>query len=345
MKPLWIALTAAVGVVLIVLASIFLGPPTGKSSPVGIMNTRTHLTAVSENRSNIRKGLRSAEAALRRVEAVFSAHLERSQLSAVNSVAAGERVKVSQDVIAVLDLSRKLTEQSQGAFDPTFSPVFRIWSAAGKAEHLPEENDLQAAREVSGWRHFGMIDNEVVKHVEGARIDLGGIAKGYGIDKATDAMLAAGCTGGLVEVGGDIRCFGRKADGSEWLVAVRDPFDLSRLMGTLTLGDGAVCTSGNYERFSVINGQRYSHIIDPRTTRPAETAPSVTVLAPTATVADGWATALSVLGPAGFELLPEGVEALVVTGGPDDFKLHTTDGFAQRFTLTEAFRPAPAGDE
>ncbi|MGB2822575.1 MAG: FAD:protein FMN transferase, partial [Phycisphaerae bacterium] len=202
----------------------------------------------------------------------------------------------------------------------------------GKARRLPTDAEVASARSASGWDRIELLDGAARKAIDGAGSGLGGIAKGYAIDRAIEAIRTAGCTGGLVDVGGDIRCFGLSPRGGLWRVAVRDPFDArsDAFFGTLELTDLAVCTSGNYERYSEIDGKRYSHIIDPRTGRPVDLAPSVTVVAPAAAVADGWATALSVLGPEGLSLLDpnSGIEAMIVVGGPQDYTVHQTPGFA-----------------
>jgi thiamine biosynthesis lipoprotein ApbE len=122
---------------------------------------------------------------------------------------------------------------------------------------------------------------------------------------------------------------------------VRDPFDPDRRMDYLAVPKGAVCTSGNYARHVEIDGIRYSHIVDPRTGRPADRVPSATVIAPSATVADAWATALSVLGPAGLDKLPDGVEAMLVTGTPTHYQVHATEGYRR---LRAAFREAAASE-
>ncbi|MCP4247230.1 MAG: FAD:protein FMN transferase, partial [bacterium] len=183
------------------------------------------------------------------------------------------------------------------------------------------------------WDKWSLLDGGAVKSVDGAGLGLGGVAKGWAIDRATETLAKAGCTGALVNVGGDIRCFGRPDHRDKWIVAVQNPFDQGggKFFGALAVNDAAVCTSGNYERFTVIDGKRYSHIIDPRTGRCVDFAPSVTVVAPTAAIADGWATALSVLGPEGFKLLDanSGTEAMLVVGGPQNYTIHETPGFAR----------------
>ena len=157
------------------------------------------------------------------------------------------------------------------------------------------------------------------------RVDLGGVAKGYGIDRAVAAMREAGVAGGLVDVGGDLRVFGKPPRGDRWEVMVRSPLTKGTIV-TLKLTESAVCTSGSYFRFVKIGGRRFSHIIDPRSGQPAAGVASATVLAPDAATADGWATALSVLGQDGLELLPKQAEAMLVIGSKDAPRAVVTPG-------------------
>jgi thiamine biosynthesis lipoprotein len=172
----------------------------------------------------------------------------------------------------------------------------------------------------------------VRKSCASARLDLGGVAKGYGIDRAFEALTSAGCDGVLVDVGGDVRVRGIDARGEPWLITVRDPFGGSNPV-SFELENGAVCTSGNYERFVTIDGVRYSHIIDPRTGRPADRLPSVTVVSGDAMTADAWATALSVLGPDGLGQLPRDVEALIVEGDERSCRVHASAAMVRRLDM------------
>ena len=305
------------------------------SHPRGIMGTECSLTAGWQPgyRPRAVRALAAAEQALRTVEAHMSTYIRLSELSQLNDAPAGKAMSLSPDTMAVLRLSMQFNEQTGGAFDVTCLPLFRLWGEAGKAKRLPTDAMLAAARAKCGWDKWKLLDDGAVKSVDGAGMGLGGVAKGWAIDRAAEAMMATGCPGGLVEVGGDIRCFGSPAHKGKWIVAVQNPFNrgAGEFFGTLALGDAAVCTSGNYERFSVIDGKHYSHIVDPRTGEPVDFAPSVTVVAPTAAIADGWATALSVLGPEGFKMLDanSGVEAMIVVGHPKDYRIHETPGFAR----------------
>jgi thiamine biosynthesis lipoprotein len=303
--------------------------------PRGIMGTECSLTAVPPRGQYRRaeQALAAAEQALRAVEAHMSVYIRFSELSQLNDAPAGKAMTLSPDTMAVLRLSRQFNEQTGGAFDVTCLPLFNLWADAGKANLLPTDAMLAATKAKCGWDKWKLLDAGAVKSVDGAGIGLGGVAKGWAADRAAEAIVAAGCPGGLVEVGGDIRCFGSPAHKGKWVVAVQNPFNSGggEFFGTLALGNAGVCTSGNYQRFSVINGRHYSHIIDPRSGEPVDFAPSVTVVGPNAAIADGWATALSVLGPGGFKLLDanSGIEAMIVVGGPKDYRIHETPGFAR----------------
>lgn len=303
-----------------------------QTAPVGIMGTECVLTAVAEDR-HLRPALRAAQDELSAVESRMSVYLELSELSRLNAAPAGEAVQLSPATMEVLRLARRLAGQTDGAFDVTCLPAFKLWAQAGRQKRLPTEEQLAAAKAASGWDKIELLEGAARKKADGAGVGLGGIAKGYAVDRATAAMRRAGCAGGLINAGGDIRCFGPSPRGSPWHVAVQNPFDPGGgdYFGTLSLAEGAVCTSGNYERFVMIDGKRYSHIIDPRTARPVDFAPSVTVVAPTGAVADAWATALSVLGRRGLGLIPKGsgIEAMIVVGSPQGYQVHQTAGFGK----------------
>jgi thiamine biosynthesis lipoprotein len=146
-------------------------------------------------------------------------------------------------------------------------------------------------------------------------------------------MKSAGAVGGLVNVGGDIVAFGKRADGQTWTIGVKHPFDSNALVGRLRVEDRAVATSGLQQRFVEIDGRRYSHIVDPRSGRPVDEAPCVTVIAPDGLTADAWATVFSVLSPAEGKKLIDGggvdagVEVMWISGDADEPKFEQTAGF------------------
>ena len=297
-------------------------------NPRAVMGTECSMAAVVPryDRDRARNALDEAEAVLRGVEARMSNWLDHSEISRLQAAKTGEGVSLSADTIEVLKAAREAAEQTGGAFDATCRPLLELWKRAGEEGVLPTESQLNDARAASNWEQVELTESGAVKLADGVCVDLGGIAKGYAIDRALAAIEEAGVSGGLVDVGGDLACFGQQPEGESWVVEVKNPFQGSTLV-RFRIRQGAVATSGNYARHVEIAGKRYSHIVDPRTGRPADAAASVTVVAPTAMTADIWATALSVLEQSGFDVLPDGVEALLVVGTADTYRLICTPGF------------------
>ncbi len=315
--------------------------PAGRLSTVrieltGIMDTDASLQAVvaAGNEEIGRKALAAAEAALRDVETRMNAHDASSELARLNAAPPNAEVPLSPPTLEALRLARHYAAPTDGAFDVTCRPLLNLWRQAGCNDRLPSKEELREAMTKIGWRHFKLLDRSAVRLTEGASIDLGGIAKKYGIDRAADAMIRAGgpdLLGGLINVGGDVRCFGRRPEEGPWQVGIRDPFARDgRFLAVLNAPCAAVCTSGNYERFVIIRNKRYSHIVDPRTGLTADAVPLVAVVGRDAVSAGVWATALSVLGPAGLDRLPDdaGLEVLLVTGSASSYEMHMTPGMA-----------------
>ncbi|HUT91184.1 MAG TPA: FAD:protein FMN transferase [Thermoguttaceae bacterium] len=307
--------------------------------PKGVMGTTCALAAVVpyRERTHAEEALRRAEAALRMVEARMSVWLADSEISRLNAARSGEETPLSPGSLEVLRAAREAAIETGGAFDVTCRPLVELWRRAGEQGVVPAESERNDARAASNWELLELTDRGVVKRADRVCVDLGGIAKGLGIDRAVEVLRRAGVAGGMVVVGGDLACFGEQADGRDWPVDVKNPFGPGRL-AQLRVRGGAVATSGDYARYVEIAGKRYGHIIDPRVGRPTEAAQAVTVVAPTALTADIWATALSVLGPEGFRRLPEHVDALMIVGSKDDHEILCTAGF--RALLEE---PIPAG--
>lgn len=300
-------------------------------NPEGIMDTDVELTAiVYEGREEKgQEAVQAAEAALRAVETKMSSHLADAEISAINKADVGREVPLSSEVVEVLKAAREYTKSTGGVFDVTIRPLLQLWKRAGMAKRLPTGAEIKSAQALVGWDNFKLTDKGITKLRDGSSIDLGGIAKKWAIDKAAKAMNQEGVLGGLVNVGGDLRVFGERKGYGKWQVGITNPFDKDSMIASMSVKDSAVCTSGNYERFVVIDGKRYSHIVDPRNGQPADAVPSVTVYGKTAVEAGVWATSLSILGPNGLKLMPRdsGLEAMLITGGQTNYKFHYTPGF------------------
>ncbi len=303
------------------------------AEPARIMGTSCRLLALPPREASAEaaeavaaRALAEAEAALRAVEAEMSAYIEGSPISRLNRAPAGQAISLPPATLEVLRASAAAFRATDGAFDVACRPLLELWRAAGKSGRAPTPAEVAAARARSTLGALELGANSATKAAPGLEVDLGGIAKGYAIDQATARMIAAGAAGGLVDVGGDLRVFGAPPRAERWDVKVRSPFGEGTLV-TLRVPPSAVCTSGDYFRYVVLDGRRYSHIVDPRTGYPATPVRSATVVAPDALGADVWATALSVLGEAGLSRLPPGHEALLVLGEPAAPRAVATAGF------------------
>jgi thiamine biosynthesis lipoprotein len=313
------------------------------------MSTVGRVTVVvrADRGDQITAHCRSVEQAVLNVERLMSSHMEGTEVYALNNAPAGKHVSLSDPTLEVLRAARELHTETAGAFDVTIRPVIEVWKEAARTDQWPPLSKLMAARSASRWEQFELTPTGAIKSNDTASVDLGGIAKGFAIDEGVETLKARDIRGGLVELGGDLRCFGRRFDGKPWTVAVTHPFRPEETLCMLQIdpnAGGAVCTSGNYRRPIRIAGRRVNHILDPRTMNPADHSPSVTVVANTAMVADAWSTALSVLGPSGLDSLPpgEGIDAMIIMGTPDDATVHATPGF-ERLILgpTPRFGPPP----
>ena len=309
-----------------------------QSEPQGIMGTDSKLMLVTERSRSAaaRRHLDAAEAELRQLEAQLSTWIEASAISRFNAAPAGQRLTPGPEVTRILTLARQFHIDTRGAFDITARPMIELWRQAGDNGSPPSIEALRVARAESNWGQIHQVTDGIVKDLPTTRVDVDGIAKGWAIDRALEELARAGAAGGMVEVGGDLRLFGTGPQGRPWTVAIQSPFaDVA--WGEIEPGDGAVCSSGDYARPILIDGHHFSHIIDPRTGRPTERTHAVTVLGPDAATADAWATALSILGVEGLDLLlpGSGLEAMIVTGDANDHQVTSTPGFRRRIVQSD----------
>lgn len=258
----------------------------------------------------------AAIARIRTIERRMSTYRPKSEISRLNSRGARQPVKLTPLTLRVLNETDRFHQLTDGAFDPTYAPLRTLWRKAQERQEVPTDAEVEAALSRVGNEGLIIEDRAVRFATEGMEVDLGGIAKGFAIDRAIEALSEAGAPSALVDIGGDIRVLGRRGDNTRWKIQVRDPRPGKGDPIILRLEDVAVATSGDYARFFRIGEHRFSHIIDPRTGRPVDSVPSATVIAPDALTADALATAASVLGaPRAVELVDsqEGVECMIVS--------------------------------
>ncbi len=242
------------------------------------------------------------ETELGSIDELMSTYDELSELSRFNRHLSTEPYVVSRKMLQVLTRALAIAELTGGAFDPTVGPLVAAWGfgATDRVPAPPTPAELAAARARVGYRNLRVDETSsaLAKSVPDLECDLSGIAKGYAVDRAVEALVANGYKNVLVEVGGDLRAAGRKSEGRPWQVAIERPVARrGTLQRRIALEDRALATSGDYRNFYERDGRRLSHLIDPRTGRPiTNRVASASVIHPEAASADALATAMAVLG-------------------------------------------------
>lgn len=279
-----------------------------------IMGTRIHAELWEPDPVRARVLLDRVMAEMRRIDEAFSPYRETSELSELNRRAGAGWVPVSAELFGLLQRSREVSELTDGAFDVTYASVGRFYDY--RQQRRPDADTLAAGLDAIDYRHVE-LDPAALRvryrhpHVY---VDLGGIAKGWAVDRCIELLEAAGVTEASVSAGGDARILGDRR-GEPWTVGVRDPRRAGATVVLLPLQDTAVSTSGDYERYFDEDGVRYHHILDPGTGDSARKSLSVTILGPNTTFTDALSTSVFVLGPdAGLALIDRlpGIDAIII---------------------------------
>lgn len=271
----------------------------------------------------IRSAITAAFSEMTRLDSLFSAYRNDSEVALINrEVATPNGVMLSSAVDSVLHVAQWAAQISHGAFDVTVAPILRLWGFGTDSLKLPSPEQIVARLPLVGYHHLLLSARRINFRQPHMAIDLGGVAKGYVVDRGLEILQQAGIRDVMITAGGDLRVITSPLTAGRRYIWIRHPRPAhpdsaaSSFFGRFKLaGDGAVSTSGDYERFFIHEGKRYHHIIDPHSGYPASGAVSATVLAKTSVQADALSTALFVLGPergiALADSLP-GVEAMMI---------------------------------
>jgi FAD:protein FMN transferase len=266
-----------------------------------------------------RKSFDAALDEIKRIEALMTTWRPDSEISKINAAAGKSAVKVSPETFEIVRESVRTSEISEGTFDITFHTLHGLWKFDEDLDpHPPTDAAVKARLPFVGYKNIKLDEREktVMLAQSKTQIGLGGIAKGYAVDKAAEVLERAGLTSFFVQAGGDLLARGKKPDGTEWQAGIRDPRGREgQYFAKVPLTDHAFSTAGDYERSYIAFGKRYHHILDPRTGQPATACRSVTIWAPTALLADEIDDAVFILGPEkGLQLVEsiEGVGAVIV---------------------------------
>ena len=282
-----------------------------------MMGTVVEITVEHKDTAKARRIIGQAIHEGKRIEKLLDVYDENSEVSKINHRAGIEGVKVSDDVCQVIEKALYYGKLSGGAFDITIEPLLELWGFGKGEKRIPGKEEIERVLPLIDYRKVAVNrQGKTVKLIEkGMKINLGAIAKGYIVDRMVSFMKENGIEMALVNAGGDIYASGSPKGTTSWKIGVRNPRNSQGVKEIISIRDRGIATSGDYEKYFLMNGKRYSHIIDPRTGYPASGVISVTVIAETAQAADALATALFVLGERrGKELADslEGVEAVFV---------------------------------
>jgi len=255
----------------------------------------------------------------------MSPYIKTSELYQINLRAAKEPVKISQELFDLIKRSFYFSEISHGAFDITFASIGYRYDYR---KHIkPTDAQIKASLKEINYRHIHLdAKNRTIRFdMPGVRIDLGGIAKGYAVDKSIALLRKCGIKDAMVTAGGDSRIIGDH-DGRPWMTGIKDPRNKTASAVVIPLANTAISTSGDYERYFIKNGVRYHHILNPRTGKSVHSTRSVTIIGPDATTTDGLSTTVFVMGPKYGLALAEklkGIDAVIID---NKGKIHYTSG-------------------
>ncbi len=274
-----------------------------------LMDTAITITVVAASQEGAEKAIDSAFREIEKIGKLSDFYSSGSEISLINKKAGISGVKVSPDVLQLVEKAVYVSEKTGGAYDMTIGSVSGLYDFHKKV--LPGKDAVRKGLRLVNYRDIS-IDRSVSSvflKKEGMLIDPGGITKGYAADKALECLKKEGIASGIISVAGDIRAFGSKPDGRPWNIGIRNPRAESReddVMATIELMDAAISTSGDYERFFFSDNVRYHHILDPRTGRPASRCISVSIIADEAAYTDAFSTGIFIMGPEqGMKVLEE----------------------------------------
>lgn len=263
-----------------------------------LMGGRFDITIVAKDSVLAEQNIDIVIAEITRIENLISDWKPTSQVSEVNQNAGIRPVKVDREVFELTQKAIQFSEITHGAFDISFAAMDKIWKFDGSMTEMPSAEAIKKSVEKVGYKNIILdsVQSTIFLKQKDMKIGFGALGEGYTTDKCRDMMLAKGIQAGIINGSGDMSTWGTQPNGKAWNIGITNPFNAEKLVAVVPIHNGAVTTSGSYEKFVVFDGQRYSHIINPATGYPATGLCSVTVFGPDAETANGLSTSLMVLG-------------------------------------------------
>ena len=302
-----------------------------------LMGNRFELGVVAEDETWAEERIMAGVREIQRIERLLTTYDDNSETSLINAHAGLTPVAVSRETFDLIDRSIRISYITQGAFDITYGSVDRrLWNFDTTLQQLPDKETARQMVRLINYRNI-ILDNEkstVLLKEKGMRIGFGGIGKGYAAEKARAVMQQMGVVSGIVNASGDLTAWGHQPDGNPWTIGIVNPNAAGEIFSWLSVTDMALATSGNYEKYVIIDGKRYSHTINPRTGLPVTGIKSVTILCPNAEIADAMATPVMIMGiEAGLDMINQmkDIEAVLID---DDNKVYTSNHlhFSKQYT-------------
>ncbi|MCI2112214.1 MAG: FAD:protein FMN transferase [Ruminococcus sp.] len=286
--------------------------------------------------SKSESAVKAAQNEISRLDSLLSVQSETSEIFKLNQ---SKEMTVSEDTLTLITRSKEIYTLTDGAFDISCEPLTREWGFySGLENRVPSQQAIENALKGVGAAHIKIKDSTITLD-ENTSLDLGGIAKGYASQKAAEILKENGVNSALMSLGGNVRAVGSKPDGENWSVAITDPDDNSKSIGTLKISDKAVVTSGGYQRYFEENGQIYHHIIDTKTGYPADSGlKSVTIVSSDDTLADALSTSLFVMGlEKSGEFYSENSSLFGAVFITDKGEIYVTDNLKDSFMSEQGF--------
>ena len=259
------------------------------------MAAEHELQLFAASHADARRVADAAIADVARIEAKYSRYRDDSVATQINRAAGKAPVAIDAETAALLHYAQQVFDLSDGRFDITSGVLRRAWDFKAKPARLPSTASIEEARALIGWQRVDWDDRTIRLPERGMEIDLGGIGKEYAADRAATICVEHGIVHGLINLGGDVRAIGSQPDGTPWRIGIRDPRRDDRAIAVMEVADGAVATSGDYERYFDLDGRRYCHLLDPRTGMPVSHWQAISVVAPLCVVAGSCATVAMLL--------------------------------------------------
>ena len=262
------------------------------------MGSDFEITVVENNTSNANYFIDLAIKEISRIESLISSWDKNSQTSLINNSAGIKPVQVDKELFDLIYRSIRISDLTQGAFDISYASMDKLWYFDREMKNLPTSQQIAESVSKVGFQNIVLDEKNrtVFLKLKGMKIGFGAIGKGYAADKAKDILIENNVQSGIINASGDLTAWGQKPSGDDWMVAVVNPLNKSKVFSWLPIKNSSIVTSGNYEKFFNIGGKSYSHIIDPRTGYPSEGILSVTIISENAELADALATSVFVLG-------------------------------------------------